>query len=284
VEIALDDIDNLKTDGINIVAIGIEICLDDTIVICESEDDIKKAINIFHGNGIKTLLVLNPAHPEFGIDPFSAEASGKSLLDKLTPLVLQWAAICETYGVELFAPVNEPQLLAYQREEDVSAWAQEVLPQIRKLYQGKLAFVVQGYAEGLYRYDLSGYDYVAYGGLTCTSDIEAHPDWIGTMIQEAFGDLKAAYAEHRYLLFGYGAFTGPDYYSWEPIAPDNMAKHMPDLPADFFIVSEKGQAAFHDLLFEMTWEEVEGYFIAVFRGWEYRDKPAENAIRTWFAP
>jgi len=281
VRVSLNEIDKLKSDGINIVAIGVKICYNNgNITECESEDEIKSSINEFHRNGIRTFLVLNPAHPDFGVGP--SEPCGKTLLDELTPLVLKWAEISDSYGVEIFSPVNEPQILSCQNKEKISDWAQKILPELRKIYQGKLAFVVQGDADGYPSYNLSRYDYVAGGGLTCTKDIEDHPEWVERLISENFNSLKALYPNQKYIIFGAGAFTGPEYYWWEPIAPENMAESNPELPTDFFTVSNEAQAEFYDMLFNLTWNETEGYFIPVYKGWEYRDRPAEQVIRDWF--
>jgi len=57
---------------------------------------------------------------------------------------------------------------------------------------------------------------------------------------------------------------------------------MPDLPTDFFVVSNESQAKFYNILFNITWNRTEGYFIPVYKGWEYRGKPAEQVIRHWF--
>ncbi len=282
VAIALGDIDNLKADGINTVSIGIKIRRDGDIFQDEGEKEIKKALNEFHKNGIKTFLILNPAHPDLGISPSRPEASGKPLLDKLTPLVLKWAQIAEDYAVEIFCPVNEPQLLSYQKENDVSHWAQEILPQLREIYHGKLAFLVQATGDGLPNYDLTGYDYVALGGFGADSDIDTLPEAAEYKIDESLARLKTAYPDLEYIYFGVGAFTGPDYYWWEPIAPANMPEHMPELPVDFFIVSPEGQAKFFNMFFAKSWEQVDGYFISVYKGCEYRNKPAEQVIRKWF--
>ena len=283
VNISLRDVDNLKRDGINIVAISVKIRFEgDTIIEYENEDHIRNAINEFHRNGIRVFLILNPAHPDFGIDPFSSEASGRPLLDKITPIVLKWASISELYGIEIFCPVNEPQLLSYQKEKDVSDWAQEVLPKLREKYSGKIGFRVQNTPEGFAVYNLTGYDYVVFGGLTCTKDIEEEPEWIKSIIEDALNRLKEVYPDQKYIFFDCGAFTGPDYYWWEPIASANMPHTMPDLPRDFFTVSNQSQAEFYDMLFNITWDETEGYFIPVYKGWEYRGKPAEQVIREWF--
>ena len=283
VNISLRDIDSLKLDGVNIVAISVKICLEgDSIMECESEKQIRNAINEFHKNGIRVFLIINPAHPDFGINPFSSEASGKPLLDKITSIVLKWANISEMYGIEIFCPANEPQLLSYQKEKDVSDWAQELLPKLREIYHGKIGFRVQNMAEGFAVYNLTGYDYVVFGGLTCTKDIEENPGWVENIIKRAVNRLKEVYPGQKYIFFDCGAFTGPDYYWWEPVAPANMPRTMPDLPRDFFTVSNQSQAEFYDMFFNITWDETEGYFIPVYKGWEYRGKPAEKVIREWF--
>ena len=283
VKISLDDVENLKFDGVNIVAIGVKICLlNGNITECEDVDEIKNSINKFHKNGIKTFLILNPAHPEFGINPFSSEASGKPLLNKVSLLVLKWAKISEKYGVEMFSPLNEPQLLAYQNEKAVSNWAQEILPKIRKVYHGKIGFRVHSNPEGFAVYNLTGYDYIIFSGLVCTKDIDEHPEWIEQLINRTLDNLTECYPNQKYILFDIGAFTGPDYYWWEPVAPANVPNVTPDLPADFFVVSNESQARFYDLLFNITWNRTEGYFIPVYKGWEYRSKSAEQVVRHWF--
>ncbi len=283
VKISLEDIDNLRLDGINTVAIGVKVCKRgerDSFYVCEDEEEIKEAIDDFHRNGLGTFLVLNPANPDSGMDPESPEGKGKDLLDKLTPLVLKWAVISEKHGVEMFCPVNEPQMLGYKNDSAVSEWAQEILPRIRGIYKGKIAFEVQGAKE--HRYNLTGYDYVADGGLTCTRDIADHPGWVEEMVDEEFLALKSNYPGLGHLLFNAGAFTGPDYYPWEPIASENMKNNSRGWPADFFTVSFKAQAEFYDMVFRRTWNETDGYFLPVYRGWEYRNKPAEAVIREWF--
>ncbi|RLI10790.1 hypothetical protein DRO42_00070 [Candidatus Bathyarchaeota archaeon] len=282
VRASLGDLDNIKLDGVNIVAIGVKICVDGNVTECESEDEIKDAISEFHKHGLKTFLLLNPAHPDFGVDPYSTEATGKPLLDKLTPLVLKWAEISEEYGVEVFAPVNEPQLLSYQDADAVSDWAQELLPKLRKVYHGKVAFRVHKDPEGFAVYNLTGYDLLVFSGMACTKDIEEHPEWIARLINETLSGLRASYPGCSYVLFDMGAFTGPDHYWWEPIAPANMPDFMPELPPDFFTVSNESQAEFYDLFFNLTWNDVEGFFLPVYRGWGYRGKPAEQVIREWF--
>ena len=53
--------------------------------------------------------------------PFNAN------LENVTRLVFKWASICEKYGAYMLSPLNEPQLVG--NDEEVSKWAQELLPQ-----------------------------------------------------------------------------------------------------------------------------------------------------------
>ena len=283
---AVNEISELELDGINTVAIGIRICYNsDTSDIseCEDEDELKNAINEFHKNGIRTMLILNPAHGDFGFDPFSE--GGKSILDKLTPLVMKWAAIAEMYGTEMFSPTNEPQLLSYQNTADVENWAQEILPEIRNVYTGKVAFTVYNIDDNYYEYNLSGYDYILASVFACSSDIEGDENYRNHLVdvnKEKLANLELAYPNHEYIAFEIHAFTGPDYYWWEPIAPENMKNNPYNVTQDFFVVSDRGQADCYDMFFNLSWPNAGGYLFTTAKGFEYRDKPAEQVIRKWF--
>jgi len=278
VRISLNDIENLKKDGVNIVSIGIKICQSNNIISeCENESEIKNSIEEFHRNGIHTFLVLNPAHPDSGIK------KTRNFLPSLTPLVLKWARIAEDYGVWMFAPLNEPQLIAQDR--DVSEWAQSILPEIRRIYSGKIGFRVHGVNETASLYNLTGYDYVIFSGLAATQDIKEHPEWLANLVSETLNKVETAYPGQKHIAFDIGAFTGPDYYWWEPVAPENVLQEIPGIPSsDFFTLSNESQAKFFDMFFNLTWDRTEGYFIPVYKGWEYRGKPAEQIIRQWFNP
>ena len=279
IRIAIEDIDSLKSDGVNIVAIGIKICWDGNFYVCEDENEIKNSINEFHKNGIKTFLILNPAHPDF---IRFAENNEDLTLDQLTPLVLKWAATSETYDVEMFSFSNEPQLLVHEDSISVSRWAQKLLPQLREIYRGKLVFRIHEEPEGAGIYNVTGYDYIAFSGLSCMKNIDEYPEGTEDLIAKKLSYLKDNYPDIESLLFDIGAFTGPDYYWWEPIVPENMPETMPDEPVDLFVCSFDQQARFFEMLFNNTWNETSGYFLPVYKGWEYRNKPAEEVIKRWF--
>jgi len=261
---AVHDVDNLVDDGMNIVAIGVEICdKNETIVECHNVSEIKDAINVFHSKGLRTYVLLNPAHP------YLHDAT----LEEITPLVLKWVSICEKYGVYMFSPLNEPQLV--DNESKVSEWAQMLLPEMRKIYKGLVSFRVHHDDKNFPVYNLSGYDFVVFSGLAGTVDVTELPEHFKSIIRGNLEKYEKYYANVSYLLFDMGGFTGPDYYWWEPIAPENAG-------SDFWLLSEEQQAAFYEIFFNLTWNSTKGYFIPIYKGWEYRNKTAEHVIRSWF--
>jgi len=100
--------------------------------------------------------------------------------------VQEWAEICEKYGVELYAPIQECEMLGSMHwddedsgnqflsgDEEISEWIQDVLPLIKERYSG---FVVCG--GGAWggsspefwkmildncEIDFTGYDYITFG-------------------------------------------------------------------------------------------------------------------------
>jgi hypothetical protein len=281
--IALNEPLKLQEDGINIVGIGVKICKNhDKFIICEDLDEIKSSISQFHENGFKTALIVNPIHSDFETKFYPPKRTNE-ILDTLSEVVLEIAALAEEYDAEIFCPLNEPEFHGFG-EENISDWAHEILPELRKSFSGKIAFHTQSNTKGYPVYDLSGYDYVFAGGLKATNEIKENPDQTEKQIDNNIEKLKEAYPDHEYIYFGAGAFTGEDYYDWEPVAPKNMIGNSEGWFIDFFVVSEEGQAKFYDLFFPATWKEAEGYFIPVHKGWEYRNKLAEETIQSWFNP
>ncbi|MHA1753921.1 MAG: hypothetical protein ACTSYR_00150 [Candidatus Odinarchaeia archaeon] len=268
---AVNETNGLIMDGVNIVAVGVELCNNGELVIeCYDDEEIINAIKIFHNNGLRTYLLLNPAHPYLH----------NVTLSKITPLVLKWAVICEEQGVYMFSPLNEPQLIASDRE--VSEWAQSIIRSIRQLYEGVVSFRVHHTDKDFPIYNLSDYDFVVFSGLAGTIDVTELPEHFRLIIQENLDKYDDYYPNTNYLLFDMGGFTGPDYYWWEPIAPENVKKSMPEMNSDFWLLSEEQQMVFYETLFNLTWSSVNGYFIPIYKGWGYRGKLAEQVIRNWF--
>jgi hypothetical protein len=295
--IAVNDAENLKKDGINTVAIYLQVFFDeekkDEIIMYDDIETVKKLINALQKEGFRTMIIMDATHPHFNHMLEESECDIEDLLEQVTPLVLQWAQVSEEYGVEMFAPMYEVQLLEggpgrsdFPDEEkigDISSWAQDVLLEIKKIYSGKLAFHVQGFPEGIPRYDLEGYEYILFDGCPCFKAFEEDSDWMEEYFSSYMDDRISAYPGEKYIIFT-EFFTGPEVDVFEPMAPANLIWERPgSLDDDFYaMVSPEIQALCYDSLFWNTWNDVSGYCIEAFKGCEYRGKPAQNVIREWF--
>ena len=134
-----------------------------------------------HKRGLKIFLSIRPQYGGFTSPQKIPENVRSIYLTQLTERVLEWAEICEKWGVELFAPIQECELLTEFKwengelvgDEDISKWIQEILPQIKERYHGEI--VCGGGAWGgsspeawklvldNCNIDFTGYDYIGFG-------------------------------------------------------------------------------------------------------------------------
>jgi len=91
-------------------------------------------IQTAHRNGLKVFLTLSPSVSE-------SPTKEKMSLETLNSRVIEYAKIAEKYGVEFFAPLNEPVFTEkYALEEIIDAetwaqmWTQSFLPKIKEFY------------------------------------------------------------------------------------------------------------------------------------------------------
>ena len=99
--------------------------------------------------GFRVILMPNPMHPNLDMgkgyewdEPDSAAGYHRSyeLIRKLDSVVIKWARIAEEYKADGFAPLNEPYKLV-RDYRDAAKWLQQILPQIKKVYTGKVIAV-----------------------------------------------------------------------------------------------------------------------------------------------
>lgn len=113
-------------------------------------------IQTAHKNGLKVGLTMSKCMPK------SKEISVEAWNTK----VIEYAKLAEKYEVELFAPMNEPEVLFGPSAS--ATWGQEILPKIREVYHGKIIW--KGGAPGDIEPDpgnpnltnFSGYDYLGF--------------------------------------------------------------------------------------------------------------------------
>ena len=103
---------------------------------------------------------------------------------------MEWAEICENEGVEIFSPVASGQLYLLLLNEEAFRWANELLPEVRKVYSGLLVQKVdlnpwtqQLHRAGLTKevYDFEGWDYVStdvFGSCDMNGEpVRTYDDW-----------------------------------------------------------------------------------------------------------
>ncbi|GEM_PF-5530521 len=103
---------------------------------------------------------------------------------------MEWAEICENEGVEIFSPVASGQLYLLLLNEEAFKWANELLPEVRKVYSGLLVqkidlnpWTQQLHHAGLTKevYDFEGWDYVStdvFGSCDMNGElVRMYDDW-----------------------------------------------------------------------------------------------------------
>lgn len=148
------DIGQLKEDGVNTLSFGPNYMTDD-------EGNIGKFPNwltiLFiqsaHRNGFRVFLV-----PDMWGPGFTGVENKTLFFEQATNIVLEWAEIAEKYGVEMYAPSNEPAIIIDDKEA-VNQWAHDVAVKIRERYSGILVYKAS-IADWGFDNDYRGYDYV----------------------------------------------------------------------------------------------------------------------------
>ena len=154
----------------------------------------------YYKEGIRIHLVIDSLYvndfsettPAGGAPSFPKSSAEKpGFLDEYNKVVEEVAKIAEKYHVEIFSPMNEPDMKL--GEKAASKWGQEVLPLIKKHYHGKVlwkAALIQGAGPNI---NFKGYDAIGmdpspgggpYGG------IEAYDEDIEKMLNDALSWAK----------------------------------------------------------------------------------------------
>lgn len=117
--------------------------------------------------GIRLSLVLEPRYEEVfvqgGAEPQPIPrnlASQPHFLDEYNLLVEKMAKLAEKYKVEIFSPMNEPDLKL--GEETANQWAQAILPIVKQHYSGKVLWKAAGGALDKYDTNFKGYNIIGF--------------------------------------------------------------------------------------------------------------------------
>lgn len=121
----------------------------------------------YYAAGIRLSLTLEPRYEEVfvqgGAEPQpipSNLASQPHFLDQYDLIVEKMAKLAEKYQVEIFSPMNEPDLKL--GEETANQWAQDILPIVKQHYSGKVLWKSAGGAFDKYDTNFKGYDIIGF--------------------------------------------------------------------------------------------------------------------------
>ncbi len=242
-----------------------------------------------HKNGLAVHIAPNLIGP--GIDPRVKHPEFK---DTLTKIALDWARFAEKYHINLFSPLNEADVIL--GNEDGSKWGQEILPKIKEIYKGELAFksgeliVDKEKVEPDFTFksesiskewggiDLSlkfpqtkGYDYLMIDTfpLNETTDIEKFYNDLKVIL--ALANQKAEENGNKGVMIG--EFGIPTF------KPESIKKIMPGK-----VVSKESQAEFIDSYLETAIPMTRGVIHCgwILTGYGIKETPSEEVFKKWF--
>ncbi len=87
-------------------------------------------------------------------------ASQPGFLTEYNKIVADVAKLAEKYKVEIFSPMNEPDMKL--GEEMASQWGQQILPVVKQYYHGKILWKAAGGALDKYDTNFKGYDIIGF--------------------------------------------------------------------------------------------------------------------------
>ncbi len=117
-------------------------------VFLQSSSGEPVVVQTAHRNGLKVALTL-------AIIEFNPPQAADLDLETFNSDIVKLAKFAEKYGVEFFAPANEPEKIF---GEDTERWAQEILPRIKEVYRGDVIWK----GADISGVDLTGYDYIGF--------------------------------------------------------------------------------------------------------------------------
>lgn len=137
----LNDIDEMKSIGINTVTFSPALTHSEEGSVKDfpgNETFVKKTINKAHQGGLRVWLETTPMN----MGAVSPRVKNQELFTRdMTKMALKYAKIAQEYKVEYFAPIVEP---GHHLDDAVAdQWLQELLPQLRAVYSGPIAWKKQ---------------------------------------------------------------------------------------------------------------------------------------------
>ncbi len=284
--------EDLRLAGFDSVMIEVEVLLDPQT---GNPEVLAENLFIFYAQalkkeGFRVFIILNPAHPNFALDScfnWNGEDNsscenqpGRELLDKFTPLVNEWAETAGELDAYGFLPVLEPHTFGGDINTS-SSWLQDILPQIRSRFSGKVGALDIMYNTGCgrevipYPYDYSGYDFII-GGPPAGRPGDMLTEWeqdIAGYINRGC-EYVQTYSLESFGLYEWGAYQGGVWYEDVQICDYGLCVNDEEAAC----ITETGIAL-------QEGRENEGLklsFPLIGPGWTDFDKPAFDLISEWY--
>jgi hypothetical protein len=187
----MSDIRLLKGTGANIVSIGPNVKINSRgetrfdVPMEYVEHRMAELAGKYYGEGIRIHLVIEVTYEEEFTGGPSGEpqpipravAAQPHFLDQYNGIVRDMAKLAEKYRVEIFSPMNEPDL---KLGADVASdWGQKILPVVKDEYHGKVLYKAAFLDTDASRINFKGYDAIGIditpGGGDEKSSLAAYP-------------------------------------------------------------------------------------------------------------
>jgi len=274
----------LRQAGFDTIMVEAEIVLDRETgqPVSLGEDVFIFYLQALKREGFRIVLIPNPMHPNLDMglgyaweepDPNAYYHPTYELIKRFDSVVTHWAGLAEAYGAEAFLPVLEPYKLAGDYAV-ASQWLQEILPQIRGVYHGRVGATDIMYDTGQGRsipcpYDYTGYDFLVSGPPAGWKDVADWEVMITGFIAQG-NEYAADYSLEGFGLYEYGGYTGGIWYEDVQMAA-------------FDQILNQEQAR---LIAEAYVRQADGTTIASFPrvslGWIDFGTPSFNVIADWY--
>lgn len=271
----MNNVKLLKEMGVNIIGIAPNVKINSkgeisTFPMDFIEKRISQITNEYYAAGIRVFISPEVDYSEDlnmsgGGEPKplpTGVAAKPGFTDKYDAMLEELTKIAEKYHVEMFSPMNEPDMKLGNGV--ASAWAQKILPMMRKNYSGKIMWKVgRGDSAGnditFKGYDVLGIDFTARGGDESES-IAQFPSMAKQIINQASGWAKRD-GVGTFLLTEVGVWGGASRFSNE------------------------GKAAIHKILLEQGVGKVKGFIFLdppPDQGWSMKNSKSAEEIKIWF--
>jgi len=135
---------SLEESGVNMVVDEVPFFVDPEGNVCEFpyyRQLLIQNIQAAHRNGLQYCMTLQDNYlPNSGTGHphVIPESAWSTFIPQWNGLVLEYAVLAEKFGVEMYAPLVEPDGV-FSTEKAVE-WGQEIVPQIKERYSGKILF------------------------------------------------------------------------------------------------------------------------------------------------